>query len=78
MALMLRNIVLKCSGFFLKPISVRTSDWLMSGMEKYSREGRKESARVRSEGTGVVLAPPAGEHTSWRAHKLAHLPVGTR
>ncbi len=33
MVLMLANIVLKCSGSFLKPISVSTIDWVISLME---------------------------------------------
>lgn len=34
MALELASIVLKCSGSFLKPISVRTRDWVISWDEK--------------------------------------------
>lgn len=75
---MLPNIVLKCSGFFLKPISVRTSDWLMSGMEKYSREGRKESARLAQRGQGWCWRPllaraRTGAHTSRLTFLLGHV-----
>lgn len=33
MALVLANIILKCSGSFLKPISVSTRDWVISWMK---------------------------------------------
>lgn len=66
MVWMLANMVLKCSGFFLKPISVRTSDWLMSGNGWKSAAGRK---------------PSGGLLWLWRhllAHtQTAHLPVRT-
>lgn len=54
---MFPSIVLKCSGFFLKPNSVRTSDWLMSGNGSVEERGW-------SQGTGEALAPPAGAHAN--------------
>lgn len=52
----------------MKPISVSTSDWLMSEMEKYRREGRRESER-----TGAVLAPPAGTDPNWLTVLFGHV-----
>lgn len=45
---------------------------------KVQQGGEEGVSEVGSEGTGVVLAPPAGARTNWRAHEPAHLPVGTR
>lgn len=45
----------------------------MSGMEKYRREGRRESARVPKERTGAVRAPPAGTDTNWLTVLFGHV-----